>query len=245
MARTPCYDRALRAVAVAPARGSPSTRGVANEGVELIMELVDVVARIAPPEGVEWLTSQLVFDRAKFPAAFSAAGRRLGRTTIAADDAAGLRIPWSATSGADECGRAALVLAAVGSLEAAEHVTLVRDLIRRGEVRERQAVLRVLAALPDPARFVDLAVDACRTNVQSVFEAIACDNAYPARYFPDAAFNQMALKALFIGAPVSRIVELERRTTDELARMVLAYASERRAAGRPVPDDASLFRRSR
>jgi hypothetical protein len=216
---------------------------VANDGVELIMELVDVVARISPPEGVEWLTSQLVFDRAKFPAAFSAAGRRLGRATIAADDAAGLRIPWSPASCADECGRAALVLAAVGSLEAADHVTLVRDLIRRGEVRERQAVLRVLAALPEPARFVDIAVDACRTNVQSVFEAIACDNAYPALYFPETAFNQMTLKALFIGAPVARVVGLERRTTGELVRMVEAYASERRAAGRPVPEDAKLIAR--
>jgi len=137
------------------------------------------------------------------------------------------------------------VLAAIGSIDPAEHVVLVRDLIRRGEVRERQAVLRVLAALPEPARFVDLAVDACRTNVQSVFEAIACDNAYPARHFPDGAFNQMTLKALFIGAPVARIVELGARTTDELVRMVEAYASERRAAGRPVPEDASLVRRSR
>jgi hypothetical protein len=218
---------------------------VANDAVELIMELVDVVARIAPPEGVEWLTAQLVFDRATFPAAFSAAGRKLGRASITADDASRLRIPWAAASGADECGRAALVLAAIGSIDPAEHVVFVRDLIRRGEVRERQAVLRVLAALPEPARFVDLAVDACRTNVQSVFEAIACDNAYPARHFPDAAFNQMTLKALFIGAPVARIVELGSRTTDELVRMVEAYASERRAAGRPVPEDASLVRRSR
>lgn len=208
------------------------------------MELVDIVARIAPPEGVSWLTKQLVFDRARFPSAFSAAGRKLGKAPISPDDASKLRIPWSSTSGVDECGRAALVLAAIGSLDHAEHVPFVRDLIRRGEMRERQAVLRVLAALPEPARFTALAIDACRTNVQSVFEAIACDNAYPARFFPDCAFNQMVLKALFIGAPVARIAQLEPRITDELVRMVEAYASERRAAGRPVPDDASLIRRS-
>jgi hypothetical protein len=33
---------------------------------------------------------------------------------------------------------------------------------------------------------------------------------------------------------------LAERTTPELVRMVEAYASERRAAGRPVPDDAKL-----
>jgi hypothetical protein len=76
--------------------------------------------------------------------------------------------------------------------------------------------------------------------VLTVFEAIACDNAYPAKYFPDAAFFQMVLKALFVGAPLGKVVGLRERTTDELARMVDAYASERRAAGRPVPDDAKL-----
>ena len=229
------------AYGVARAGALPSTRDVANDAVELIMELTDAIARVAPPEGVEWLTTQLVIDRTRFHAAFSAAGRKLGKATVIAPR---LRIPWPNASGADECGRAALVLAATASLETHEHVELVRDLIRRGEVRERQAVLRVLAALPIPERFVELAVDACRTNVQSVFEAIACDNAFPARHFPQPAFNQMVLKALFIGAPVARIVGLATRVTDELVRMVEAYASERRAAGREVPEDAKLIRRS-
>ena len=216
---------------------------MANDAVGLIMELVEIVERTAGPEGTEWLRARLEFDRAGFAPAFSAVARRLGRTPITETDAQRLSIPWSRNSGVDECARAALVLAALDSLRPAEHVVLVRDLIRRGEVRERQAVLRVLTALPDPARFVDIAVDACRTNVQSVFEAIACDNAYPARHFPVVAFNQMVLKALFVGAPVSRIVELGSRTTDELIRMVEAYASERRAAGRPIPDDVRLIRR--
>lgn len=214
---------------------------------DLISELVDIVARVAPPDAVAWLMEQLVFDPAKFHAAFAGAGRRLGKAPIDQRDAERLAraaVPWSPAAGADECGRAALVLAAVGALDAADHVPLVRDLIRRGEVRERQAVLRVLAGLPDPARFVDVAIDTCRTNVQSVFEAIACDNAYPSRHFPDPAFHQMVLKALFIGAPVGRVVGLAERTTDELVRMVDAYVSERVAAGRPIPNDVRLISRS-
>jgi hypothetical protein len=172
-----------------------------------------------------------------FDAAFAAAGRRLGKAPITDDDAAGvlaagLRIP--AGIGADECGRGALLVSAAPSVE------LVRDLVRRGELRERQAVLRVLAALPEPARFADIAVDACRTNVEGVFRAIACDNAYPAAHFTDAAFAQLVLKALFTGAPLARVVGLAERTTPELVRMVQAYASERRAAGRTVPEDAKL-----
>jgi len=76
--------------------------------------------------------------------------------------------------------------------------------------------------------------------VQTVFEAIACDNAFPARQFADAALFQMVLKALFVGAPLARVDGLRERTTPELVRMVEAYASERRAAGRPVPEDAKL-----
>jgi hypothetical protein len=212
---------------------------------DLITELVDLVARRAPSDGVTWLASELVFDRARFAAAFAAAGRRLGRSPIGEVGAAKLAaagLPWAAGSGADECGRGALVLAALGSLDPAEHVPLVRDLLRRGEIRERQAVLRVLAGVPDPARFIELAVDACRSNVQSVFEALACDNAYPAREFSDPAYFQMVLKALFVGAPLARVIGLAERTTPELVRMALAYASERRAAGRPVPADVALIR---
>jgi hypothetical protein len=76
--------------------------------------------------------------------------------------------------------------------------------------------------------------------VQSVFEAIACENPYPARFFPDLNFNQLVLKAFFTGIAVRRIVGLGARNSPELVRMANAYASERRAAGRSVPDDLSL-----
>jgi hypothetical protein len=208
---------------------------------ELIADLLAVVERRAPGEA-GWLRDRLAFDRAGFPPTFAAAGRMLGRSPID-DDAARIRIPWPATSGVDECGRGALVLSAISALPAEEHVALVQDLFRRGEVRERQAVLRVLAGLPEPERFVGVAIDAFRTNVQPVFEALACDNAFPARYLPDHAFDQLVLKCLFLGAPLGRVHGLATRITDELARMVEAYASERRAAGRSVPDDVDLVRR--
>jgi hypothetical protein len=207
----------------------------------LYAELVAAVHRHALPGGATWLDAQLsAISRASLPPAFAAAGRKLGKAVISDEDVHA--IAWPAT-GADECGRAALVLAAIAGLEAADHVPFIRDLIRRGDARERQAVLRVLAGLPEPARFVELAIDACRTNVQSVFEAIACDNAYPGQHFPEAAFNQMVMKALFVGAPIKGIVGLSARVTDELTRMVEAYESERRAAGRPVPLDAKLIRK--
>jgi len=201
--------------------------------VQLTSALVDAVQS-------PWLTERLSFDRAQFVFIWSAAGRKLGRAPLTEAAARNIPIPWPVT-GVDECGRGALLLSAVSALPGDEHVGFVCDLLRRGEVRERQAVLRVLAGLPDPARFVDLAVDAFRTNVESVFEALACDNAYPARHFSAPQFAQLVLKALFNGAPLARIVDLPSRIDPDLIRMVLAYASERRAAGRPVPEDAKLI----
>jgi hypothetical protein len=199
----------------------------------------DLLAAIAGAHAGSWLSTQLG-DTARFHVAFSAAGRQLGKQLITDDQAdairrAGLLAPRLAV---DECGRAALLLSVIDRVP--DPVQLVRDLVRRGEVRERCAVLHVLAVLPDPERYREIAVDACRTNVLDVFCAIACDNAYPARHFRDPELHQMILKALFVGAPLRRIDGLAARRTPELVRMVEAYASERRAAGRPVPEDAQL-----
>lgn len=120
-------------------------------------------------------------------------------------------------------------------------VAALNDLFSHGDIDERRAILRALPRLRDPARFLPLAVEACRTSVIPVFEAIACDNAFPAAHFSDASFNQMVLKAVFVGVPLARVVGLDARRSPELARMAHDYAAERRAAGRTIPDDLSLL----
>ncbi|HSP79398.1 MAG TPA: EboA domain-containing protein, partial [Myxococcaceae bacterium] len=70
---------------------------------------------------------------------------------------------------------------------------------------------------------------------------IACENPYPASHFPEPAFNQLVLKAVFTGVPLARVVGLERRRNPELARMAADCASERRAAGRGIPTDLTLL----
>jgi hypothetical protein len=94
--------------------------------------------------------------------------------------------------------------------------------------------------LPAPDRFLALVIDACRTNILPVFEAVACENPYPSRFFPERNFNQLVMKALFNGVRLDRIVGLAARANIELARMATDFAAERRAAGRPVPADIGL-----
>jgi len=107
----------------------------------------------------------------------------------------------------------------------------------QGDTREQQSWMRGVALLPDAEQYLPLVVDACRTNILPLFEAICCDNVYPARYFPERNFNQMVLKALFNNVALARIQGLADRANAELARMAGDYAAERRAAGRSVPGD--------
>lgn len=180
-----------------------------------------------------------------FPTAYAGAGRRLGEAGVVLDEAeraaigrAGLEPP----SGWRLCdvGRSHLLLRMLDATASDQHEAFVAGLFKQSDNREREALLKTLCMLPEPARFLATAVDACRSHVQSVFEAIACENRYPAQYFPDPAFNQMVLKSFFTGVSVNRIVDLSRRVTPELSRMALDYASERTAAGRPVPKDLGL-----
>jgi hypothetical protein len=180
---------------------------------------------------------------AAFVAAWSSAGRRLGRARLLLDegerralvtDRAGF-VPdgWSS----DELGRALLLLAAAERGPHDQFPPVVEDLFRKGEMREQQAVLRVLAYLPEPGAYASLAAEAVRSNVVTVLEALACENPFPAAHMDGLAFNQMVMKAVFNGLALARIVGLPARVDLELGRMAGAFASERRAAGRPVPQD--------
>jgi hypothetical protein len=136
--------------------------------------------------------------------------------------------------------RAALIARALSATSDGQP-ELVQRLFEAGEIGEQESILRTLGLLPEPSRFVETGLLGCRTNARRVFEAIACDNAYPERHFPELGFNQMVLKAIFIEVPVSRIEGLARRSGPELVRMAKDYASERRAAGRSVPSDIDLI----
>lgn len=179
-----------------------------------------------PADARSWLRGVVLDDKVALLAAFSGAARKVGKAPIAL----GERGTW----GTDEVARAALLLRAYPRI-------VPDELWAHGDNRERQAVLKVLPLLPEPERFAALAIEACRTNVLTVFEAIACENPYPAQHFPELHFNQLVLKAAFNGVALARIVGLRDRRNPELARMASDFAAERRAAGRPVPADLGLI----
>jgi hypothetical protein len=70
--------------------------------------------------------------------------------------------------------------------------------------------------------------------MKTVFEAVAHRNPYPAEQLSEDAWNQMVLKALFIGSALDPVIGLDERANPRLAHMLCDYAHERWAAGRPV-----------
>lgn len=176
---------------------------------------------------------RVIFARAGRAIADVAVDPNAAERTLLASAGAAMQGTWTRR----DLGRALLLLHALSRLPEDRHAEVVATLIRRGEIGEQCTMLRILSSLPTPERFVEPAVDACRTNSVPVFEAIACDNTYPAAHFPDLAFDQMVMKAVFLEVSVGRIVGLRERITATTARMASDYAAERRAAGRPVPAD--------
>jgi len=210
--------------------------------------LRELVERRLEPPAREWLarTSAAVGaepGRGAFLEAFAAATRRLGRARLSPTEEEIARLASAGVSWpignweAGELGRLTLLISAAAHWPEGELEALVEEAYRQGDGAERQAVLRALPLLPVPERFLGIAVDACRSHIQPLFDAIACENPYPARHFPELNFNQLVLKALFTGVALSRILAFEGRVTPELSRMAADYASERRAAGRSVPPD--------
>jgi hypothetical protein len=180
--------------------------------------------------------------------AYTAASARVGRRAASLDtaldrtlaqpfEAAGLDVSrWTV----DDFARAALLVSAAERLGADAFADAATACFERGDAREQQSWLKAVNALPDPERFLRLAIDACRTNIVPLFESIACENSYPSRFFPERNFNQMVLKSLFNSIALTRIVGLAGRLNAELSRMAGDYAAERRAAGRTVPADIGL-----
>lgn len=113
----------------------------------------------------------------------------------------------------------------------------IEECFRFADEGESCALFRTIPLCPEPERFLWRVSDGCRTNMTSVFEAIACDSPYPVQYFDDVAWHQLIVKAIFIGVPVARIQGLDSRLDEELARIALDLADERRSAGREVQSD--------
>ncbi len=133
----------------------------------------------------------------------------------------------------DQAARTLLVLS-LPSNDADKYLRTLDRVFASADVRELVALYQALPLLPNPERFRDRAAEGIRSNMTAVFNAVALQNPYPAKYLDNLAWNQMVLKALFVGSPLHLIQGIDERANPELARMLVDYAHERWAAGRNV-----------
>jgi hypothetical protein len=119
-------------------------------------------------------------------------------------------------------------------LPTADNQKILNTIFETADMNKLVILYKGLYWLDNAGDFVMRAAEGIRTNMVDVFDAIACENPYPARYFGEQAWNQMVLKAIFMGRPLHRIHRLRDRKNQQLALILHDFIHERWSAGRTV-----------
>lgn len=218
---------------------------VTSDDVAARMSLLSgwLASRLSP-EQKAWLEDRL--DRIKkapegpsLTMAIGLAPRKLGKADLCLEDAE-MEVAVTQRNGLDPRGwsvdQAARTLFVLASFDGDDTAFAERfgRLLTHSEVSEHIALMRGLPLYPAAEQLVPIAAEGLRSNVQPVFEAVAHANPFPRETFSVNQWNQMVLKALFIGSRLAPIQGLDARRNADLAGMLIDYAHERWAAGRPV-----------
>lgn len=124
----------------------------------------------------------------------------------------------------------------------AEHfIQTVDRLVESADMHEQEAVYAALPLLPYQENLKLRAAEGLRTNITSVFDSIALNNPYPAKYLDEQAWNQLVIKSFFLQRPIYQIVDADSRANESLAKILVDYAHERWAAGREVMPELWRF----
>lgn len=142
---------------------------------------------------------------------------------------------WTIT----DAGRVLLVLRSVLT-DASQAQTIIRTYFQQGDESEVSAITRILILFANGETLKPYAREVGRTNSKPLFAALAQYNPYPAKYYSEHEFNQLVLKALFMGIGIGPVMGLLQRANPELSQMCEDYIKERVAANRTIPSDIWL-----
>ena len=110
----------------------------------------------------------------------------------------------------------------------------IDNLFATADMNEAAALYSSLPLLAFPDSWIQRCMEGVRSNLGVVLSAIICNNPYPAKYLPEAAWNQLVLKAFFTNQEIEHIYGLEIRKNQALSDSLYDYVKERNAAGRSI-----------
>lgn len=165
--------------------------------------------------------------------------RRVGKDDLALTDgeleaAANARSAWDPSRWSIADAARALVLLETASASNEPFEQRFKALCSTADVAEVIGLYRALPLYPEPQLLEPQAGEGLRSNMRTVFEAVAHYSPYPREVFREDRWNHMVLKALFVDSALDPIQGLDDRANPELARIMCDYAHERWAAGRAV-----------
>jgi hypothetical protein len=205
--------------------------------------LVSWIERVAHAQAFSWFRESLDLvaaaeNRAALPRALALAPRRLGKADLPLDGedfraANEVRTSFDPTGlTVDQAARIALLLASYR--EGSSFARMLEALCRTADIGELVSFYRGLVLFLPSDDLTRRAREGARSGIKPVFEAVAHRNPYPRECFDQHTWNQMVLKALFIGSELNLIQGLDERANADLSVMLIDYAHERWAAQRPV-----------
>jgi len=198
------------------------------------------------PVALTWLNDRVAAvatgDKKALFLSFGMVPRKVGKGDVALTDdeivqAAAVRPGWNPRGWSiDQLARTLLVMS-FPSADTALYVATLDQLFQTGEVGELVALYQALPLLPNPASHAMRTAEGIRTNIKSVFCAIAHQNPYPAEQLNEEQWNQLVLKCLFIDVPLDQLIGVDLRANAKLMTTLIDFAHERRAAHRSIPLD--------
>lgn len=211
--------------------------------INLIAFLFGLLQKDVEPKSLEWLKAQTEKTRmtgvaAQFFLAFSQASRFFKKESLNVSEAekaeAETLVSGFMPAHWNLLQTARTILMLSFPQEKEKWFPAINQLFETGDMHEQQALYSALPLMPFQEELLPRAIDGCRTNMTLIFDAIALNNPYPAKYFPEANWNQMVLKSIFMQRPLYRIQKLDERRNLALADIASDFAHERWAAGRSV-----------
>lgn len=194
--------------------------------------LYDLIAKYATVQELEWINSKSVDENAKMQQNFVAIPRFIGPTLISNNENKINDVDFT------DWNLVRLVrvyfLTKLDPNNKENYIQNINTLFETAENNEAVALISALPFLSYPESFLLRATDAVRSNIGSIFDAIAFQNPYPKLYFSELAWNQLVLKCIFNDKPIYKIEGINERTNQTLANSISDLAHERWAAGRTI-----------